>query len=60
MSAEPLAAMPTPKVLLSLYAVERELDRLHVRRREIMAEIAARIPATKGTATTPSPENKSG
>ena len=52
---EPLATMPTPKVLLSLFAVERDLDRLAARRHEIMAELATRLAASKGTAQPETP-----
>ena len=52
---EPLSTMTTSKLLLSLFAVERERDRLDARRREIMAEISARRAPAKNPAQQESP-----
>jgi hypothetical protein len=46
---ESLSTMTTSKLLLSLFAVERERDRLDARRREVMAEITARFPNARST-----------
>lgn len=59
MSAEPVAEMPTNKLFLALYTVERELERLRIRRSELVAEIGVRIVVATGTAVPTHPENKS-
>jgi hypothetical protein len=42
-----LASMTIREVSLSLYVVERDRDRLEKRRAKIMAELAARVLASK-------------
>lgn len=41
----PIADLTTKEVILSLYIVERDRDRLELRRAQIMAAIAERLPA---------------
>jgi hypothetical protein len=52
---EPFATMQTQKLFLSLFATQRDLDRLDTRRREIMAEISARLAPAKNPAQPESP-----
>ena len=44
-ASTPLASMTIREILLSLYLVERDRDRLEKRRAAIMAELAARVLA---------------
>ncbi len=53
MSNEPLATMPGQHLLAILFLVSRDLDRLQARRRDIMAELEARFPATDRAGTKP-------